>query len=44
MIKKIQQLSTSVKALLAIGGISVLAGGGVITCLLHFESQKTRLT
>ena len=30
MMKKIQQLSTSVKALLAIGGISVLAGGGVI--------------
>ncbi len=28
--KKIQQLSTSVKAFLAIGGISVLAGGGVI--------------
>ena len=30
MMKKIQQLSTSLKALLAIGGISVLAGGGVI--------------
>ena len=30
MMKKIQQLSTSVKALLAIGGISVLAGGGDI--------------
>ncbi|MFR5525760.1 MAG: hypothetical protein ACLTJG_12720 [[Clostridium] innocuum] len=28
--KKIQQLSTSMKAFLAIGGISVLAGGGVI--------------
>ena len=28
--KKLQQLSTSVKALIAIGGISVVAGGGVM--------------
>ena len=28
--KKLQQLSTSVKALVAIGGISVVAGGGVM--------------
>lgn len=38
--KKLQQLSTSMKALLAIGGISVLAGGGVMIANAMEEDNR----